>query len=171
MSIYGSRCLRPSQKIVRIAYILKFYHLCKPTLGSQVGLVVISLSRPSPPPSPPLPPLRPRIEPWAPHVVCDLSISISLPWFSPGTPVFLPPQIWLSRQDLSRRAIKHWPLARKNGQPLPSQLMLIKVFIICCMWLADCLSTVLSVYVSCHALVGRASGIEFCMLAWLSNAS
>ena len=27
--------------------------------------------------------------------------------FSPGTPVFLPPQIRLSRQDLSRQAIKH----------------------------------------------------------------
>ena len=27
--------------------------------------------------------------------------------FSPGTPVFIPQQIRLSRQDLSRRAIKH----------------------------------------------------------------
>ena len=27
--------------------------------------------------------------------------------FSPGTPVFLPLQIRLSRQDLSRRSIKH----------------------------------------------------------------
>ena len=53
--------------------------------------------------------------------------------FSLGTPVFLPVQIRLSRQDLSRRAIKHKPLARKNGQPLPLQLTLNKVFIIYCL--------------------------------------
>ena len=33
------------------------------------------------------------------------------------------------RQDLSLRAIKHYPLARKNGQPFPSHLTLYKVFI------------------------------------------
>ena len=38
-------------------------------------------------------------------------------------------QIRLLRQDLSRRAIKHKPLARKNGRPLPSQLTLNIEFI------------------------------------------
>ena len=50
--------------------------------------------------------------------------------FSPGTPVFLTLQIRLSRQDLSRRAFKHQPVARKNGQPLPSKLTLNKVLVL-----------------------------------------
>lgn len=48
--------------------------------------------------------------------------------FCPRAPVFLSLQNWISRQDLSRRAFKHLPLARKNGQQLPAQLRLNKVF-------------------------------------------
>ena len=48
--------------------------------------------------------------------------------FSPCTLVFLPLQIRLLRHhDLTRKAIKHKPLARKNRQPLPSQLTLNKI--------------------------------------------
>ena len=74
-----------------------------------------------------LPPLRPGIESARGLRFVDLNLTPRV--FSPGTPVFLPLQIRLLRQDLSRRAIKHQPLARKNGQPLPSQLTLNKVFI------------------------------------------
>ena len=52
--------------------------------------------------------------------------------FSLGTPIFLSrslPNFDFALQDLSRRAIKHQPLARKNGQPLSSQLTLNKVFL------------------------------------------
>ena len=48
-----------------------------------------------------LPPLRPGIDKWA-EVFRSQSDSEG---FSPGSPVFLPLQIRLSRQDLSRRAI------------------------------------------------------------------
>ena len=67
-----------------------------------------------------LPPLQPGIESARGLRFVDLTDSEG---FSPGTPVFLPLQSRLSRQDLSRRAIKQ-PLAMKNGQPLPSQLTL-----------------------------------------------
>ena len=54
------------------------------------------------------PPLRPGIDSRGPHVGGDLSPSLSdSQGFSPGTPVFLPLQIRLSRQDLSRQAIKY----------------------------------------------------------------
>ena len=49
--------------------------------------------------------------------------------YSRSTPIFLPLQIWLARQDLSRRASKHYPLARKNGQPLPLHLTFQKISI------------------------------------------
>ena len=50
--------------------------------------------------------------------------------FSPDTRVFLPLKIDFHANIVSRRAIKHQPLARKNAQPLPSQLTLNKVIIL-----------------------------------------
>ena len=83
---------------------------------SQVGVVVISRASHLYDPGS------------SPHVGWDLSISIWLRGFSFGFSSF--PPSGLSCQDLSCRAIKHQPLARKNGQLLPSQLTLNKVFII-----------------------------------------
>ena len=67
-------------------------------MGSQVGMVVISRASHLYDPSS-IPGLRMLAE-----IFWSQSDSES---FSPGTPVFLPQQIQLSRQDLSRRAIKH----------------------------------------------------------------
>ena len=69
---------------------------------SQVGVIVIS-SR--------LPPLRPGIMYWACAWVEICRSQFDFEGFAVGTPVFLPLQIRLSGQDLSRRAIKCQPLA------------------------------------------------------------
>ena len=66
--------------------------------GSQVDVVVISHAVHLYDPG-----LIPRLREWA-EICRSLFDSEG---FSPGTPVFLPLQIRLSRQDLSRRAIKH----------------------------------------------------------------
>ena len=76
-----------------------------------------------------LPTLRPGIDSWSPHVGWGLSISIWFRGFFSWYYSFPPSANLTSRQDLSRRAIKHYCLARKNGQQLPSQLTLNKVYI------------------------------------------
>ena len=60
------------------------------------------------------------------RIKSNVELNLTLRVFFPSTLVFLLLQIPLSRQDLSRRAIEHKPLARKNRQPLLSQLMLNK---------------------------------------------
>ena len=67
-------------------------------MGSQVGIVVISRASHLYDPE-----SNPGLRTWA-EICRSQSDSEG---FSPGTPVFLPLQIRLSCQDLSRRAIQH----------------------------------------------------------------
>ena len=61
--------------------------------------------------APPTSTTRDRVRTWA--EICQSQSNSE--GFSPGTRIFFPLQIRFSRQDLSRRAFKHYPLARKNG--------------------------------------------------------
>ena len=88
--------------------------------GSQVGVVVISRASHLYDPG-----SSPKLRTWA--EICRSQSDLKD--FSSGILVFLPLQIRLSHQELSCRAIKDKPLARKNGQPLPLQLALNKVYI------------------------------------------